>query len=157
MLLIGQLGSADDPPVSLEVVGSVPLEPSGDARGLVGPVTPLEDGPRLRLAYQAAPTALSTSCPSSSASVVVVVWAGGVVNASGKTDNDHLDAYRVFGADGAVVSAAGLGDLNDNDNYVHLCMDADVDAVRVEVRAGVVVDPRGDDNPQSAVEVHPAR
>jgi hypothetical protein len=65
------------------------LAPALDARGLTAPVTPLEDGPGLVLAFRYAPADLSTDCPSETQEVVVVAWAGGVTPIEGRTDEDH--------------------------------------------------------------------
>lgn len=47
-----------------------------------------------------------------------------------------------------------FGDLNDNDNVVDLCLEQVVEPpVRVEVDAGVVVDPRDGLNPATAVDL----
>lgn len=51
------------------------------------------------------------------------------------------------------VTPFALGDLNDQDNYVHLCLDTDVEATRVSAAAGVLVDPRRDVNPETSVTV----
>jgi hypothetical protein len=53
VLLVGQLGSEGDPPVRIDIVGSVPLLNGGDAKGLSSDrVTPLERGPELRIGYR---------------------------------------------------------------------------------------------------------
>jgi hypothetical protein len=46
-----------------------------------------------------------------------------------------------------------LGDLNDRDNVLDLCLEKSVRPLRVEVDAGTVIDPRGDANPATAVDV----
>ena len=54
--------------------------------------------------------------------------------------------------DGSVTPFA-LGDIDDNDNYVHICLDTAAPPTQVWAAAGVLVDPRGDLNPETAVDV----
>jgi hypothetical protein len=57
--------------------------------------------------------------------------------------------------DGAIVTPVALADLGDRDNYTQLCLDTEIPATSVSVEAGVAVDPRGDPNPLTAVNVTP--
>ena len=100
ILLIGELGSAEDPPVEASVVGSLPLEGGADAKGL----------------------------------------------------SVEVSMYTVETESGDRVPTA-LGDLGDNDNYEHLCLSEATPALRVRAVAGVVLDPRGDANVETSVEV----
>ena len=152
VLLTGEFGSEEEPPRRVSVVGSTPLEGGADARGLSAPVTPLEAGPELILAFRYAPTDLETDCPSTTQQVVVVAWAGGVTLAPGRTEDDHRAMYRVETADGPATPSA-LADLGDNDNYEHLCLSGAAIPIRVHAAAGVVVDPRGDPNVETTVGV----
>lgn len=156
VLLIGDLGDATDPPVRVEVVGSVPLLAGGDALGLVSPpVTPLADGPSLRLAYRYAPESLTGSaCPAATRQVVQLTWAGGVTALSGAQLGDAERArMRVTLEGGAVAQPIALADLGDNDNYTWLCLDTAVPAASVSVEAGVAADPRRDANPETTQRV----
>ncbi len=157
ILLIGELGSEPaDPPVWVEVTGSLPLAGGVDGKGLSGPVIPLAAGPTLVLAlgYQAG--AIASDCPPQSRQIVVAIWAGGVKPGPGAGKEAHRAGYQIDTAAG-VIAPFALGDLNDRDNYVHLCLDTDAPAQRVSFRSGVLVDPRGDVNPDTAVEVSPQR
>jgi hypothetical protein len=128
VLLIGDLGhEPDDPPVA---------------------------GPGLVLALGVRAGAIDSDCPAGTRQIVVAIWAGGVQPAPGKTQRDHLAGYRVTTTAGDVAPLA-LGDLDDHDNYVHLCLDRDELARRVRFAAGIVVDPRGDLNPETSIEVSP--
>lgn len=60
--------------------------------------------------------------------------------------------YRVVTGEGEVTPFA-LGDIDDNDNYVHLCLGTPAYASEVNAQAGVLVDPRGDVNPSTSVPV----
>lgn len=166
VLLIGQLGSGtEDPPVKLEIVGSVPLEDGGDALGLVSThVTPLAAGPSLLIGLSYAPGELSgTSCPApATKQIVQVTWSGGVSAVGG---GELGDAQRVRmhvtvtepGAQSRELVPFALADLGDNDNYVQLCLDDSAPAVSVRVEAGTCADPRGDPNDDTSVPVSPAR
>ncbi len=158
VLLIGELGSEPgDPPMRVEVTGPLALEGGADALGLSVNVTPLADGPTLVLALGLPVGSLETDCPAPrTKQVVLVVWAGGVRPGPGKTAADHLAGYEVDTA-GGVVRPFALGDLDDRDNDVHLCLETNSAPVRVRFSAGVVVDPRGDLNPATVVEVSPSR
>ena len=153
VLLIGELGDARrDPPVRVDVTGALALEGGANARGLSVAVTPLEDGPSLVLALGYAPGALPSDCPARTRQVVVVVWAGGVRPVASATQEDHRKMYAVTTSAGQVTPFA-LGDLGDRDNYVHLCLDTSARALRVDARAGVVMDPRDDANPATSAAV----
>lgn len=153
ILLIGDLGSdRDDPPVSVSVVGDVAFA-GGNAKGASVDVIPLRDGPTLALAMGFRPGALTSDCPASAREIVVVAFTGGVVAAPGKSNDDFRRAISVVGPAGERRPIA-LADLNDNDNYVHVCLDrSDEGDVVVNVAAGVVVDPAGDLNPATTVRV----
>lgn len=152
VLLIGDLGGGPDPPIRVEVVGEVVLEGGGRGRGLSVDVTPLEAGPTLVLAIAYQAGTVESDCPSGTRQVVQVSWAGGVQPGNGATQEDHRSMYRVATAAGEVIPTA-LGDINDNDNYVHLCLDTSASASAVNARAGILVDPRGDLNPSTSVTV----
>jgi hypothetical protein len=152
VLLLGDLGSADDPPVTVSVVEPLRFEGGVSAQGASVTVTPLEDGPTLVLALGYQPSDLDTDCPASTRQVVLVVWAGGVRPVAGADQETHRQAYSVVTSAGPVTPFA-LGDLNDQDNYVHLCLDVEAPAERVEARAGVLIDPRDDVNPATSVAV----
>ncbi len=152
VLLMGDLGGEADPPTAVTITGELTLAGEVNAKGLTVPVTPLSDGPTLVLAMQATPATLESSCPSSTRQIVTVVWAGGVTPGPGTSADGHREAYRVVTADGQVTPFA-LGDQGDSDNYEHLCLEVDSPARSVTCAPGVLVDPRGDLNPQTSVEV----
>jgi hypothetical protein len=152
VLLIGEFGSEEDPPVEVAVVGSIPLDGGADARGLSATVTPLEAGPELILAFRYGPDDLETDCPRTTQQVVVVAWAGGVTLAEGRSEEDHRTMYQVETEAGPVTPDA-LADLGDNDNYEHLCLSEAANPVRVRAEPGVLLDPRGDPNVETTVGV----
>ncbi|HWT79916.1 MAG TPA: hypothetical protein VN648_14105, partial [Candidatus Methylomirabilis sp.] len=168
VLLIGDLGSEDagawcgtnrcplDPPIAVEVTGDLPLEDGANGKGLSGPVIPLVAGPTLVLALGLKGGTIPSDCPPQTRQVVVAIWAGGVRPKPGADQTTHLKGYRVATSRGEVRPFA-LGDLNDRDNYVHLCLATDVPAERVSFAPDILVDPRGDVNPETSVAVSQAR
>jgi hypothetical protein len=165
VLLIGDLGAhPGNPPARVEIVGSVPLEGGGDALGAVTTrIVPLPDGPSLVLAERFDPTTLprggAGDCPDAArAGVVRVAWNGGVTPAGGgEVGETQRRAITVTLRDVGGVerreSLAALGDTNDNDNYLELCLATTDRAVRVEVSAGVFVDPNNDANEAQRLDV----
>jgi hypothetical protein len=49
--------------------------------------------------------------------------------------------------------AFGVAELDDNDNYVQLCLDDDATAVSARVDAGTCIDPNADPNDATSVAV----
>jgi hypothetical protein len=153
VLLVGDLGDAEsDPPERVEVIGSIRFDSGLAPDGLSAAVTPLEEGPTLVLAMAYRPDAIDSDCPSSTKQLVVVVWAGGVQPGEGQSQETHRLAYRVSTFSGLTIPIA-LGDIDDQDNYVHLCLGTTSPATAVRARAGVLVDPRDDLNPETTVAV----
>ncbi|MEO5729137.1 MAG: hypothetical protein ABI134_00345, partial [Byssovorax sp.] len=163
VLLVGKLGEDPaDPPVRVDVVGRVPLDGGGDAKGLSGKVTALAAGPSLLLALRYAPADLpETSCPSGKTKQIVqVTWSGGVSAPGGADITDaqrqrmHVTLSDAAGGTREVTPLA-LADLDDNDNYVQLCLDDDARPLSVRVDPGTCVDPRGDANDATTIAVTP--
>ena len=172
ILLVGEYGSAEDQPVSVEIVGNL-LSKDGQVnfRGLKSPVTPLEDGPSMvwsevvpesqwNLGMPA--TRLNwgggSGCPTGTRQVVRVTWAGGVTKPGGdEVDDLEREAYRVttsFGDEGETeVVPFALGDLGDGDNNHELCLDREGTPVRVDFPAGLLSDPVEDLNPETQIEI----
>jgi hypothetical protein len=154
VLLIGELGrEPTDAPVAVEVTGKLALAGGVDAKGLSAPVISLAAGPTLVLALGLSAGSIPSDCPAPrTRTVVVVVWAGGITPAPGADDEAHRGGYEVVTPEGTVAPFA-LGDLHDGDNYVHLCLDRPLRPDRVRFAPGILVDPRGDRNPATSVEV----
>ena len=172
VLLVGDFGDAiADPPVRLDIVGSLQTEPDASGRSVdlegtaFAPVTPLEAGPFLVFAERMEgderelgnPPAIGVGagCPvDGTEQVVKVVWAGGVKALSGEELGDaERVRYRVILEDGSEIVPFALADLHDQDNNHDLCLDDARRPIRVEMEAGTVIDPGGDANPATGVEV----
>lgn len=153
ILLIGELGDEpDDPPVKVEVTGHLALAGGEDAHGLSVTVTPLADGPSLVLAYTVSLGKMENNHPQETKQIIVVVWAGGVRPMPGITAENHRLGYSVATTDGDVVPIA-LGGSGDRDNYEHLYLDTKAKILSVSMKKGLLMDPRGDPNPATNVEV----
>ena len=173
VLLAGEFGSADDdPPVLVEVVGNLhSLDGTVNFRGAMIEVTPLEPGPTLVLAENLPPDAwrlgresdgswgASCGCPEEGvAQVVRVVWAGGIVLENGEEPGDveaQLYSVLVQADDGSTraVHPFAVWDLEDGDNNHELCLDTTDTPLSVSFPAGHFIDPNGDLNPSTRVEV----
>lgn len=170
VLLMGPMGSADDQPASVEIVGNVlSLDNAVNFKGATAAVTGLERGPSLVLAeiVPQGEWALGSSgkrirfgggakCPAGTRQVVRVVWDGGVTKPGGEEVDDaerRLYTVVVTRADRTIeeITPFALGDLYDGDNNHELCLDT-TDVVRsVSFPAGHLTDPREDLNPATSV------
>jgi len=162
VLLIGDLASAADPPIAVTVVDTLTAIDGTELRGASAErVVALEAGPSLALAERApdpdpelGATGRGGGCPAATPQVVTVTWEGGVtVPEGGDVGDAQRAAYTVTLEDGTSISPSSFADAMDNDNVQDLCLDSLMRATRVTVRAGTVVDPRGDLNPETSIAV----
>ena len=172
VLIIGQYGSADDQPASVEIVGNLlSIDGQLNFRGATTTVIPLEDGPTLKWS-EVVPESQwdlgnpgtsfggggGDSCPEGTKQVVRVTWAGGVTKPGGaEIDDVERQAYRVtvsFGDEGETeLIPFAVGDLGDGDNNHELCLDRAGSPLRVDFPAGLLTDPREDLNPDTTIEI----
>lgn len=167
VLLAGEFGSAEDQPVSVEVVGNVlTLDGTVNYKGTQVGVVPLEDGPSIALAKSVPeaewragaqathlPWGGGSGCPVGTQLAVRVTWEGGVTKPDG-SDADDADRkrYRVVfaGEDGQSERPPdALADLGDGDNNHLLCFDSGGDPREVSFPSGFLTDPRDDLNPET--------
>lgn len=172
VLVVGQYGSIDDQPVSVEIVGNLlSKDRQVNFRGGRSPVIALEEGPTMEWAEVVPedqwdlgkpatllPWGGGSGCPVGTRQVVRVTWAGGVTKPGGQEiDDDERTAYRVTtsvgGGDVIEVVPFAIGDLGDGDNNHELCLDREGTPLDVEFPAGLVSDPREDLNPPTRVGV----
>lgn len=167
ILMIGEYGSKTDQPIRVEIVGNL-HDKAGQKnfRGQSVRVIPFEEGPILVLAQVARQTEWSqktskaTTCPSTTVQVVRVTWAGGITRPDGKPVGDEeRKAYQVTieetGGSQREVVPFDLADLDDNDNNHDLCLDVREPPKQITFKAGLLVDPAGDLNPQTRIQVTP--
>ncbi len=172
VLLIGQYGSSDDQPVTVEIVGNLlSLDNTVNFKGASVTVTPLEDGPSLiwaekvpeeEWALEAKGTGMpfggGTGCPAETKQVIRATWMGGVTKPNGGDADDlerQLYKVTVERSDKSRddITPFALADLRDGDNNHKLCLDT-IDPVRsVSFPAGHLTDPRDDLNPSTSVSL----
>ncbi len=171
-LLLGDFGSAGtDPPATVEIVGNLlSLDGELNFRGAAIAVTPLAPGPALVLAESVpadqwkldqpgGPWSVGSGCPDGTLQAIRAVWQGGITKSSGEeVDDGERTQYTVtLVQNGTPVDTVpfALGDLDDGDNNHLLCLDVEGTPRSLSFSAGYVVDPNGDLNPATQVEVQP--
>lgn len=166
VLVVGELGSQDDQPATVTIVGNLlSMDGSVNFLGANVEVIELEAGPTITLAavvpeadrdFGRPATLLrwggGSACPEGTQQVVRATWAGGVTLPGGAEADDSIrSAYKVTvaSADDASrdVTPFALGDLGDGDNNHLLCLDTTDPVVAVSFPAGLMTDPREDLNP----------
>lgn len=172
ILIVGQFGSAEDEPASVEIVGNL-LSKDGQLNflGARTTVVPLEEGPtmvwaevvpepewELGKSASSLPGGGGDGCPLGTLQVVRVTWSGGVTKPGGQEIDDiERVAYRVtmsFSDEGETeLVPFAIGDLGDGDNNHELCLDRAGLPLHVDFPAGLVTDPREDLNPHTRIEV----
>lgn len=168
VLMIGEFGDADnDPPMKVSIVDDLMSDgvdgPQVNFRGAETSVIPLAAGPALIWA-EVVPEKIwsqsgrGTACPADTRQVVRVTWTGGVRLPNGEEPGDaERKLYRVTltTPDGTFehTSPAALAELGDSDNNHYLCLDTTVPATAVGFPAGHLVDPNGDLNAESQIDV----
>lgn len=174
VLIVGEYGSIDDQPATVEIVGNL-LSKDGllNFKGATTPVIALEEGPTMEWSEvvpeaqwelgkegTAIPFGGGDGCPLDTKQVVRVTWAGGITKpGGGDVDDIERAAYRVrvaFGEEGeSDLVPFAIGDLGDGDNNHELCLDRAGTPLAVEFPAGLVTDPREDLNPATRIEITP--
>ena len=153
VLLAGPLGSADDLPVSVSVVGSAKSVDGEELRGLTSEVSTNEDGPELVLAVLD-PAELDTDGNETMPARVQTTWQGGVTGRFGRELGlRERRGIRLIDENGAAHRPVGFEDLGDQDNHVVLIVPEGVTPVRVEVQAGTLYDPTNQPNPDTSIEI----
>ncbi len=87
------------------------------------------------------------------------VWQGGITKPNGEEvdDVERMHYTVTLDQNGSPVDTVpfALGDLDDGDNNHLLCLSEEGIPQSISFSAGYVVDPNGDLNPATAVEVQP--
>ena len=152
ILLLGEYASDDDPPVGVEIVGTLLTDDGVDAKGArTETVTPLAAGPSIVMAEHYPTSELPTSgtdeCPADTDHIIKLTWDGGVSGPGGvDLDESHRLGTKVEYANGEVRVATLLADAFDHDNHVELCMSAPGKPVAITAGSGLYEDPNGDLN-----------
>ncbi len=170
ILLVGNLGDASNPPVEVRIVDELLAEPytPGGSRDLLGlrfeEITPLDVGPSLiwaeRLPQTEAETGGDADCPENrTVQIVQTTWAGGVTGPLGQELADEQRNRMHVLLEGESENSSwvipfALGDLQDGDNNVDLCLDLSGVPLQVRVESNTVTDPINDYNPETSVVVY---
>lgn len=169
ILLVGNLGDGSNPPIEVRIVDELLTEGDapGGSRDLHGlrfeEITPLDVGPSLiwaeRLPQTEAETGGDADCPENrTVQIVQTTWAGGVTGPLGQElaeeqrNRMHVLLEDESGNSSWVIPFA-LGDLQDGDNNVDLCLDLSGVPLQVRVESNTVTDPINDYNPETSVVV----
>lgn len=171
-LLAGFYGSAEDQPLTVEIIGNVlSLDGTVNFKGASVAVTPLEAGPTMVWAEIVPPAQWElggkatgfpwgggSRCPVGTAQVLRVTWGGGITKPGGDpADDNERKLYKVttLKAEGntSEITPFALADLQDGDNNHLLCLDT-ADAVSsVFFPGGHVTDPREDLNTDTTISL----
>jgi hypothetical protein len=153
VLLVGELGTAEDRPARVSIAGELLAVDGTDLRGLeTDDIDTFEDGPELVLA-KIRPA--QEKCSSlGSTDEIQTTWQGGVTG----PQNSEVGAAQLAGftvADGGGVEHGILGfdDLGDGDNYVVVCVPVGVAPTMIGVRAATLFDPTNRPNPETGATV----
>lgn len=166
ILLIGEYGSSENQPATVKIIDNLMSRSGKNFKGQEQQVIRLEAGPILSYAeyfsftkdYPYVKNGRGCDCPRDETQMVVkVVWSGGVrsVNEIELGDRELKDfkITMVNGSDTTTVNPFKLADLNDNDNNIDLCLKERGIPIFVEVNEGIAIDPNGDRNPKTQIDV----
>ena len=156
VLLTGPLGSRDDLPAEVAVVGELLAIDGTVLTGIAtDTINTFETGPRLVLARLDPAGAQCASLGSSHE--IQMTWEGGVTGPGGAEPGAaELARLSLIDIDGGSHPLLGFDDLGDGDNYLVACTRPDVEPTMIEARPDTVYDPTNNPNPETAVEVVPA-
>jgi len=151
VLLAGPLGSADDLPVSVEIVGSVLSVDGEELRGLTSEVT--TNGSLLVLAL-VDPAETNSAGNETTPTRIQLTFNGGVTGEfNSELGVDELLAFRIYDEDGHSHIPTGFEDLGDNDNHVVLLVPPGVTPASVTVQSNTLFSPTNRPNASSSIEV----
>jgi hypothetical protein len=157
VLLTGPLGSTDDPPAEVAVVGELLAIDGTVLTGIAtDTINTFETGPRLVLARL---DPADEQCASlGSSHEIQMTWEGGVTGPRGaEPGTAELEGLTLIDVDGGSHPLLGFDDLGDGDNYLVVCAPPDVEPATIEARQDTVYDPTNNPNPATAVEVESRR
>ena len=153
VLLVGELGTADDRPARIAISGELRAVDGTDLSGLeTDDIDTFEDGPEVVLA-KIRPA--QEKCSSlGSTGEIQTTWQGGVTGPrNSEVGADQLGGFTVTDAGGAQHGILGFDDLGDGDNHVVVCVPAGVAPTTLEVRAATLFDPTNNPNPTTRATV----
>jgi hypothetical protein len=167
VLLIGEFGnSPENPPISIKIVDDLMSRTGHNFKGESIPVIPLAEGPVLSYAeyfkftedYPYVAEGRGCDCPKEDTKTVIkAVWSGGVRALNGEElGNNELKNFLitlVHENDTLQVTPFKIADVNDNDNNTDLCIKEPGIPIRVTVAKNTAIDPRGDANNTTVMNI----
>ncbi len=157
VLLTGPLGSSDDLPAEVAVVGELLAIDGTVLTGIAtDTINTFETGPRLVLARL---DPADEQCAAlGSSHEIQMTWEGGVSGPRGAEPGPaELEGLTLIDVDGGSHPLLGFDDLGDGDNYLVACAPPAVEPATLEARQGTLYDPTNNPNPTTAVEVETRR
>ena len=157
VLLTGPLGSSDDLPAEVAVVGELLAIDGTVLTGIAtDAINTFETGPRLVLARL---DPADEQCAAlGSSHEIQMTWEGGVTGPRGaEPGTAELEGLTLIDVDGGSHPLLGFDDLGDGDNYLVACAPPDVEPATLEARRDTVYDPTNNPNPTTVVEVESRR
>ena len=147
--LVGEFASDGDPPLGVEIVGTLLTDDGVDAEGApIETVVPLAAGPSIVLAEH---YLISEPRPGAQMNALPIQITSSKHRNGGRSgpggadlDESHRVGTTVEYASGEVRVATLLADAFDNDNHVELCMSAPGEPVAITAGSGLYEDPNGD-------------
>ena len=157
VLLTGPLGSSDDLPAEVAVVGELLAIDGTVLTGIAtDTINTFETGPRLVLARL---DPADEQCAAlGSSHEIQMTWEGGVTGPRGaEPGTAELEGLTLIDVDGGSHPLLGFDDLGDGDNYLVACAPPDVEPATLEARRDTVYDPTNNPNPTTVVGVESRR
>jgi hypothetical protein len=157
VLLTGPLGSRDDLPAEVAVVGELLAIDGTVLTGIAtDTINTFETGPRLVLARLDPADAQCAALGSSHE--IQMTWEGGVTGPRGADQGAaELEGLTLIDVDGGSHPLLGFDDVGDGDNYLVACAPPDVEPATLEARRDTVYDPTNNPNPATAAAVETRR
>lgn len=155
ILVAGNLGSVDDPPKRVQVVGPLRSTNGLTLQGLWWEdITLNTEGPSLvRAIFQ--PCVDGAGIRGSCIDQIQTIWQGGITaRMNQELGRPQLGGFTIVDNQGNSFNPSAFNDLNDGDNYVELVIPRGVtDIRRVQVAANTVFDPTNNPNPETSANV----
>jgi FAD/FMN-containing dehydrogenase len=153
VLLVGELGTAEDRPARITIAGELQAADGTDLRGLeTDDIDTFEDGPEVVLAKIG--PAQETCRSLGSTKEIQTTWQGGITGPrNSEVGAAQLEGFTVADDRGVEHGILGFDDLGDGDNYLVVCAPVDVAPATIGVRAATLFDPTNRPNPETGATV----
>ena len=153
VLLTGPMGTSDDRPVRVSIVGELLATDGTELSGLEADhLSTFEDGPSIVLARL---DPAGDSCKSlGSTHEIQTTWDGGVTGwRNTEPGATELEGFTLLDTSGQAYAPVGFDDLGDSDNHLVVCVPPKVEPATLAVRPGTLFDPTNNPNPATSATV----